>query len=228
MTDLHSQTVLVTGASGATGRALIGALVPTGARIIAIGRDESRLRQIFSDIPCYGADLTDHDQVNKLARLLDKRHGPVHTLVHLVGGWRGGADLVANTDADWQVLAASIVDSLRHLTLALLPTLNRAVIVSTTALDHPTAGNANYVAAKAAAEAWMAALADHFETRDGAATVLRVKAIVTDAMRQAQPEATFATFTDAGLLAHLIRDVLAAPAAQVNGAVLDLTTNQAE
>ncbi len=84
-----------------------------------------------------------------------------------MGGFRGGGTFAANTDADWRFLDNGLIQTLRHVTLAFHDDLvasqaGRAVIVSGTAVDTPAAGSANYAAAKAAAEAWMRALADSF------------------------------------------------------------------
>lgn len=93
----------------------------------------------------------------------------------------------------------------------------------------PTAGNAAYAAAKAAAEAWTLATADYFRKAGGpdgptsAAAILVVKALVHDAMRADRPNAKFAGFTDVKELAEAIAGVWEKSAAEVNGNRLWLT-----
>jgi short-subunit dehydrogenase len=120
-----------------------------------------------------------------------------------VGGWRGGKTFTDNTVADSALMLDLLVRTLQHVSLAFHDALvasprSEFVIVSAAAAEKPTAGNAAYAAAKSAAEAWTAALADSFgKTGDGAAaTTLVVKALVHDAMRAASPEKTFDGFTD--------------------------------
>ena len=90
--------------------------------------------------------------------------------------------------------------------------------MSSTAVESPTAGVANYVAAKAAAEAWTMAVADGFRraaAADGdgqaAAVVLVVKALVDDGLRRSHPERTFPGATDVADLACSRRQALRHP-----------------
>jgi NAD(P)-dependent dehydrogenase (short-subunit alcohol dehydrogenase family) len=49
--DLAGRTVLVTGASGGIGEPLCAALIAAGARVLAVGRDEGRLRRLAQPLP---------------------------------------------------------------------------------------------------------------------------------------------------------------------------------
>jgi NAD(P)-dependent dehydrogenase (short-subunit alcohol dehydrogenase family) len=81
----------------------------------------------------------------------------------------------------------------------------------------PTATNASYAAAKAAAEAWTLAVADSFKGSTSAAVILPITALLTPAMRAAKPDAAFAGFTPVGELADTIHDLWLRPAAELNG-----------
>src|SRR4051794_30320435 len=171
---MQTPVVLVTGATGSAGRTVCRALVDTGATVVGVGHDAGRLAVLRSVVPgvqTRDVDLADAAAVHQLASGIRDAHGRIDGLIHLVGGWRGGTTFDANTDGDWQFLSAGLIDTLRHLTLTLHRDLagspvGRAAIVSSTGLLAPTAGNANYLAAKAAAEAWMLALADSFRPAD--------------------------------------------------------------
>jgi NAD(P)-dependent dehydrogenase (short-subunit alcohol dehydrogenase family) len=99
----------------------------------------------------------------------------------------------------------------------------RYVLISAAGASSPTAGNAAYAAAKAAAEAWTLALGDSFSKLSGpdgptaAATVLVIKALVHDGLRAERPQAKFAGFTDVRDLADAIADVWNRNADDVNG-----------
>ena len=49
--DLAGQTVVVTGASGGIGVPLCAALLAAGAHVLAVGRDEARLRRLAQQLP---------------------------------------------------------------------------------------------------------------------------------------------------------------------------------
>ncbi len=239
--ELDGLVIVVTGATGSAGRATVRALAWAGAEVVAVGRDENRLAALFDDVSGVHpqvADLSDRPRCEALAQRIRGRHHRIDGLVHLVGGWRGAARFVENSDEDWAILSHSLVDTLRHITIALHDDLaasadGRAVIVSATAVDTPTPGGANYAAAKAATEAWMMALAESFARgqskskteptwQRSAATVLVIKALVDRAMRDADPDKSFAGFTEVRALAARIVELFTDDASDINGSRISL------
>ena len=179
-------------------------------------------------------DLLDGDAVSALAARVREDQGQVDGLIHLVGGWRGG-DTFTPTRGDWRFLSAGLIDTLRHVTLAFHDDLitapaGRVAIVSARAAARPSAGSANYAAAKAAAEAWMLALADSFAPRPSprsrtaasAAVIFVIKALVDASRCAPRPaERKFPGFTDVADLADRIVELWAADAPELNGARID-------
>jgi NADP-dependent 3-hydroxy acid dehydrogenase YdfG len=242
MSGVGGRLVVVTGAAGTAGRPATRALAAAGARVVAVGQSPQRLSELAAQIPGIGvevADLGDPGSVQQLSQRIHANRGPVDGIVHLVGGFRGGASFGANTDADWRFLDNGLIQTLRHVTLAFHDDLvaspaGRAVIVSGTAVDAPSAGSANYATAKAAAETWMRALADSFHRsqsgrkdnplpQTSAAVILVVKALVDEAMREVAPDRKFPGFTDVSTLAAQIVALWSRDAAELNGARIPLT-----
>jgi NADP-dependent 3-hydroxy acid dehydrogenase YdfG len=226
----RESVIMVTGASGAAGRAVCRALAAAGHQVVAVARSESALAELAGDrIQARACDLTDVDAVDDLGLAVRGEFGLIDGLVHLVGGWRGGATFEANTDDDWDVLAANLIQTLRHVTLELHDDLlasdaGRAVIVSSTAVTHPTAGNANYATAKAAAETWMLALADSFRSNQSGRAehpLPQTAAAVILAVRAIGDKDGFTTPT---ALADRIVALFTEPADRLNGTRIDLTT----
>ena len=83
------------------------------------------------------------------------------------------ATTFAETDlADWDLLEKLLIRTVQHTSLAFHEALQRSdrgryVLISAAGASKPTAGNAAYAAAKAAAEAWTLALADSFRKARG-------------------------------------------------------------
>lgn len=185
-TGAAGRTVLIAGATSESGRAVARALLAAGARVVAVGSDRGRLDELAADLPgilTEVADLTDQMQVWPLAMRVHGRVGDLDGIVHLVGGWRGGGGIPGQTEEDYRVLERSF-SALRHISRALWDDLvgspaGRIAIVSSTAVEHPTAGGANYTAVKAASESWMQSLAQGFAKEGGtaAAVTYRVKAL---------------------------------------------------
>ncbi len=216
MTDLANRTVLIAGATSASGRAVARALLYAGARVVAVGSDQERLDALEAELPGLvgeRADLTDGDDVLELAMRVHARVGDVDGVIHLVGGWRGGGGLAGQTEEDYRVLERSFT-ALRYVSRAFYDDLvaspaGRIAIVSSTTVERPTAGGANYTAVKAASESWMRSVAQGFAKSGSPAAAV-----------------TFRVQSLAGLeerLAASVVDQWRADAAELNGSVTELT-----
>ncbi|MFJ4033518.1 SDR family NAD(P)-dependent oxidoreductase [Streptomyces griseoluteus] len=240
---LRGAVIAVAGAGGPAGRATLIRLAEAGATVVGADNDPARLAEAV-DAARYAnggatvtgetVDLLDLDSTRAWASGIEKEFGRVDGLVHLVGGWRGGAKFDDTDLADWDLLEKLLVRTVQHTSLAFYDALQRAgdgryLLISAAGAARPTAGNAAYSAAKAAAEAWTLAMADGFRKAGGedgpkaAAAILVVKALVHDAMRAERPGAKFAGFTDVKELAQAIEGVWGRPAAELNGNRLWLT-----
>jgi len=119
-----------------------------------------------------------------------------------------------------------LVKTVQSATRAFLPHLaqrgGRFVIVSSIQAQRPTATNAAYASAKAAAEAWTLAFADELKGHGGTANIVVVNAIVTPQMREQNPDKSYDNFTDAEHIAAGIAFLLSDAASKMNGQRLSL------
>ncbi|MCS5717304.1 SDR family NAD(P)-dependent oxidoreductase [Herbiconiux sp. CPCC 205763] len=242
MSEMHEFTglgvggrrVVVAGATSASGTATCAALADAGATVVALGSNAGRLDELALHVPGIATevcDLSDSSAVDTLALRLSAS-GAVDGLVHLVGGWVGGRGIPGQTDDAWSSIERSF-RTLRNTSRAFYPALvaseaGRVAIVSSTAVDSPTASAADYAAGKAASESWMRSLAHGFRSDQGesglraAAVVFVVKALVDDRMRAAAPEKTFPGYTEVGTLAAAVVGLWDAPAGELDGARIRL------
>ncbi len=229
--------VLVTGGSGASGIAVARALASAGHRVAIVGSDQARIaaaaEKAGDGVTPFTCDLAVLDEVRKLRDEITAASGPVDAVIHLVGGWRGAKGIADQSDDDWDFLERGAVTTLRNVSRVFFDDIaasasGRFAMVSSTALDKPTAAVASYVAAKAAAEAWTMAMADGFRRAseagggNAAATVLVVKALVDDELRRAHPERKFPGATDVADLAAAVVRLFGTPSAELNAARLRL------
>lgn len=177
---VSDRTVLIAGATSASGLAATRALIAAGARVIAAGRDPERLDALAA----LGAQTAVIDLASEQAVLGLAERARIDGLLHLVGGWRAG-----RSEDSYRALETSFT-ALRNVTRAFDAQLRssaagRLAIVSSTAVARPLAGGASYAAVKAASEAWTRAMAQGFaksarESGDplrAAAVVFRVKSL---------------------------------------------------
>lgn len=223
---MNNPLVVVAGGSSAAGVAVARALLAAGMRVLTVGSDAGRIgaaAQLAGGAVPLTCDLADPAAVAGLGAGIRGDFGPVDGLIHLVGGWRGGAGIAGQSDADWDFLHTSVLATLRNTSREFYPDLaaspvGRLAIVSSTSVTAPTPGNANYAAIKSAAETWVQAVAAGFAAEGGAAAVvLVVKALLDDSMRVRSPERTFPGFTDVSVLGGAVAGLFSTPAAGLNG-----------
>ena len=143
---------------------MCAALSAAGAHVVAVGSRAESLTDVEAAETAV-VDLADPAAVAAWAAGLRDRRPSIDGLLHLVGGWRGGSDL---DDFAW--LERRVLTTLRVLSRELRDDLSassagRLAIVSSTAVAQPRWGTVNYVTLKAAAEAWVQALAAGWRTK---------------------------------------------------------------
>ena len=234
MDRLSERTILIAGATSAAGVATARALHSAGATVLVAGSNAARLNERLGFAHGrYEVDLTDHTAVHALSKVIEQERGALDGLIHLVGGWRGGKGLAGQTDDDWDFLHHNVITTLRNTTRVFNEALlaspaGRVAIVSATAVGSPSASSANYVTAKAAAEAWLSCVAAGFTAAQSAhktnplpqraaALTWVIKAFVDDAARAANPEKAYPGFTDVADLGAAAIDLFTADAALING-----------
>jgi NAD(P)-dependent dehydrogenase (short-subunit alcohol dehydrogenase family) len=162
--------VVVTGATGDTGRAVCSRLLADGMTVVAVGSDAGRLASVDASVRLV-CDLTDPAATRDLAARVRREVGPADGVVHLVGGWRAGHDA-----EDWDWLEPRILTTLRLVTLAFHDDLTassagRLITIGSTSAAKPTWSGANYATLKTAADAWVSAVASGWRKAGVAAAV---------------------------------------------------------
>jgi NAD(P)-dependent dehydrogenase (short-subunit alcohol dehydrogenase family) len=232
---LENRVIAVAGVGGGLGPLVARQLAEAGATVAGTDRSRETVDSMAADLDLpperwdgRTVDLLDELAARAWCAALVERFGRVDGLVHLVGGWRGGEPLQEAPLADWELLHDLLVRTVQQTTRAFHDQLaaspaGRFVLVSSKQAQAPTATNAAYAAAKAAAEAWTLALADGFEGSAATANIVVVDAILTPRMREENPGEDFPTFTPAEDLAAAIAFLCSDAAKKMNGQRLPLT-----
>jgi NAD(P)-dependent dehydrogenase (short-subunit alcohol dehydrogenase family) len=232
---LDDRVIAIAGVGGGLGPLVAERLAAAGATVAGTGRDQGALDALSADLGLpperwdgRAVDLLDEDATRAWCAALVERFGQVDGLVHLVGGWRGGEPLHEAPLSDWELLHDLLVRTVQHTSRAFHDQIaagsrGRFVLVSSKQAQAPTATNAAYAAAKAAAEAWTLALADGFEGTGATANILVVDAILTPRLREEEPDKEFPTFTPAEDIAAAIAFLCSDAAKKMNGQRFPLT-----
>lgn len=101
--DFDGRVVLVTGACGALGSAVVRAFADAGATVVACDivdiDDEDSLLEDAPSIDFRRADFTDESAVRETIDDAVATHGRLDALLNVAGTWRGG-DPIEETDAE--------------------------------------------------------------------------------------------------------------------------------
>jgi NAD(P)-dependent dehydrogenase (short-subunit alcohol dehydrogenase family) len=168
---MQGRLVVVTGASGNLGAAVVSRLERASARVAGLTRKD--------------ADLSDEAQVERAYDAAMQRFGPLFGAVHCAGGWAGGK--VADTSVD--TFTKMIDINLRSTFLCCRAALRRmrgeGRIVNVSAITAAqlvkVGGSAAYAAAKAGVIALTRAIAE-----EGEHTGIRCSCVAPAAMRTPQ------------------------------------------
>jgi NAD(P)-dependent dehydrogenase (short-subunit alcohol dehydrogenase family) len=233
--SLDGRVFAIAGIGGGLGPVVAERLAAEGATIAATDRSQERLDEIGAELELsverwdgHTADLLDEEAARGWCGALLERFGRVDGLLHLVGGWRGGRPLHEAPLADWDLLHDLLIRTVQHTTRAFHDALTRSehgrfVLVSAKQAQAPSNSNAAYAAAKAAAEAWTLAFADGFAGTAATANIIVIDAILTQRMKEENPNGDFSSFTPTEHIAAAIAFLCSDAAEEMNGQRLQLT-----
>jgi NAD(P)-dependent dehydrogenase (short-subunit alcohol dehydrogenase family) len=162
-TPLRGAVVLLTGAAGQIGRALVDALGTAGSTVIGLDLPQACPEGDPRYLPC---DITDEQAVHDTVERAVTNHGPIDVLVHCAGLSAIGAFEEHDLEVHRQVMDVTHFGAV-SVTLAALPALRaasgRIVVVGSVAGFAPVLGRPPYVAAKHAVTGLFTALRPELE-----------------------------------------------------------------
>jgi NAD(P)-dependent dehydrogenase (short-subunit alcohol dehydrogenase family) len=226
MTPLSGRRILVTGAAGGLGPTVVNAARDAGASLVLVDVAQQRLDALeeqFADAieSTHVVDLLDAQAVEAFAASLTATSA-LDAVWHLVGGWRGGAPFAEQPLEDWGWLHDLLVRTTVHVARSFAAPLKAAeqgrfAIISAKEAQAPTSKNAAYATAKAASEALVLALANDFKGTPATANLVIVPAILTQTMREKDPDKDWGSFVPAEQIADALVYLTSSAGAKMNG-----------
>lgn len=218
-TSTPPRTVVITGASGALGRAVVQSFADEGAALALIDRDEGALRQAFGTLGermlPLAADVSDEASLQRAADAVTRRFGGADVVVHVAGGFEMGEAVHELSRASWDRMMNLNAWSFAVLIRAFVPQMlsrgaGRVVAVSAASAASGAAAKAAYVASKSALQRLVESAS--LELRDKGISVNSVAPTIMDtpanrgAMPDADTRAWVSTADAARAIAYLASD----------------------
>lgn len=228
--DPAAKVVVITGAAGGLGSAVVQAFLEAGPRVAAVGRtplDASRLdvpAEVLRDrLAILTANVEDEHGAEGMVREVVRRWGRLDVLVHLVGGYQGGTPVAKMEKGLWdQIVSQNLTSSFLAAKYAFRQMeaqgAGTIVTVGTRAVLQVRAGEAAYAASKAGVMALTQVLAAEGRDRNIRVNAVLPSVIDTPANRRAMPTARFDTWVRPERLAQVIVFLASDDAAEINGA----------
>jgi NAD(P)-dependent dehydrogenase (short-subunit alcohol dehydrogenase family) len=225
---VRNATVLVTGATGGLGPAVVAAFLEDGWRVVATSRSgrppqdlvgHDRLESVATDL------FEPADVAEAVTVAAAEAAAPLRALVNLVGGYAAGG-LVHETPVEQFERQLTLNLRSTYLTTkAVLPNLVDAgggaiVCVSARAAVAPFRGAAGYISAKAAVLAFTQAVAVEYKADGVRCNAVLPSVIDTPANRSAQPNADPSKWVPPAQVAAVIRFLCSDDSAPTSGAAI--------
>ena len=232
MTEFNGKIVVVTGAAGNLGRAVVKAFLDRGAivfgldhkagRMMGIGTPDTQKGKFF---PLDYVDVTDPSAVDAVSERVHQLAGPADILVNSLGGFTMGEPVYAISQETWDRMMAINVGSFLNLSRSFMPDLlgkgeGRVIAVTAGASLKGGAKMGAYSAAKAGLLRQVESLASEV-----AATDIRVNAVMpgtidTPENRAEMPNADRSKWVPPEAVAEAVVFLASSGAAYVNGVAL--------
>jgi NAD(P)-dependent dehydrogenase (short-subunit alcohol dehydrogenase family) len=220
-------TVLVTGGTGALGRAVLAELLDAGADVVSTWVNEKEVENLpsdLTDVKLVQADLSsDEGAEAAVAAAIAAGSGSLSGLVNLVGGFAAGGRIHEEPTATLEKMLALNLMTAAHTSRAALPSLledggGTIVCVGAKHVRSPFPGGAAVSISKAAVLALVKTLDAEYRTDGVRANVILPNMIDTPANRATNPDADTSKWVTAEEIAKVIRFLSSSDSSPVSGA----------
>lgn len=216
--NLSGKTVLITGANGGLGNGVTQAFLDAGARVVGVSRSIREDEFGHEGFTGIAAELSTPES----AAAIVAKAGQVDVLVHLVGGYAGGA-VLADTPVDTldKMLAINVRPAYL-MAQAVLPGMRARgtgciLAIGSRAASQPVATVTAYAASKAALAALIRGIAVENRAAGITANVVMPGTIDTPANRKAMPDADPARWVKSEQIAALLVHLASPLGSQISG-----------
>ena len=232
MSDFNGKIVVVTGAAGNLGRAVVKAFLDRGATVFGFDHKAGRMMGIdttdYHDgkfFPLDYVDVTDSSAVDQAAERVHQLSGPADILVNCLGGFSSGETVYEMSQQTWDRMMAINVGSFLNLTRGFMPDLlgkgtGRVVAVAAGAALKGGARMGAYSAAKAGLLRLVESLAAEVSSTDIRVNCVMPGTIDSPQNRADMPNADRSLWVPPKAVAEAIIFLASSGTDYVNGAVL--------
>ena len=106
--DYTNKIVLVTGGTGALGRAITAAFIASDAKVVSSYVIDREIEQLKKEskavVELIKTDVTKEEEIEKLVLSVISKYGRIDVLVNVVGGYLGGKSVSELDEKEWDLM----------------------------------------------------------------------------------------------------------------------------
>jgi NAD(P)-dependent dehydrogenase (short-subunit alcohol dehydrogenase family) len=222
--SLSGKRIVVTGADGALGSAMVRAALASGARVVALDRTDLAAQAGAEGLVTIGkVDLTKAEETQRAFSTAAERLGGLDGLVNIAGSFKW-EKLSGGSVEVWDQLYAINLRTAVNATRAALPFLThqggRVVNVGAMAANHAGTGMGAYAASKSGVARLTEALAEELKDQGVTVNAVLPSTIDTPQNRTEMPKSDFTRWVKPEALAGVIVFLLSDAASVITGALI--------
>ena len=227
--DFSNRTVLVTGGTGALGRAITSAFIRCNAEVISsyvVGKEIEQLKtETRSAVQLIKADVTKEEEVKRLVSNIISKYGHIHILANVVGGYFGGKSVSELDEKEWDLMITMNLKSAFLISKHVIPQMilskyGRAVHVSSRTGLRSTGYDSAYAASKSGLIRLVESLAEETKESNINVNCIMPSMLDTEANRKAMPTADFSKWVKPEDLANVVLFLCSEDARVITGAAI--------
>ena len=226
--DFSNKVVLITGGTGALGRAVVEAFTSSNAACTATyitDKEAEKAKTKIGTLDLVKADITKEDQVRKLVSHVVEKHGRIDVLVNVVGGYMGGKKVTELEESEWDKMMNLNLKSAflisKHVLPVMVPAKHGKMIHISSRTGLKSSGyDSAYAASKSGLIRLVESISEEVKEYGINVNCILPSIIDTDANRKAMPNSDFSKWVKTGDLASLVLFLCSEEANVINGAAV--------
>lgn len=225
---MSNRIVVITGAKGGLGSFVTRRFLANGDTVVGASRSIQASDFADKNFAAIPADFSTPSSVQNLVDQSMSRFGRIDVLVHVVGGFAGGAPLHETDENVWTQMLDQNLNAAFHLVRGVIPHMRKAnsgriVAIGSQAAERPHANLGAYVVSKSALVTLIKTVALENADRGISANVVLPGTMDTPANRAAMPKADFKGWVPPADVTEVVFWLAGDSAAQVNGATVPVS-----
>jgi len=227
--NFSNKVVLITGGTGALGRALVKKFITSGATTISSHRDEEegeKLKSTYNKVELINLDITKEEQILKMIPILVEKFGTIDILVNVVGGYLGGKNITELGENDWDTMMNLNLKSAFLISKHVIPNMKssgnggKLVHISSRTGIKSDGYDSAYAASKAGLIRLVESMSQELKGYDINVNCILPSTIDTEANRRAMPKADFSKWLLTEDLANVVLFLCSSDSKVINGAAI--------